>query len=496
MTGDGVRRGDGAARGRRAAGGRARRPTGADGVPVRPGASYTVEALRLNDDGEGVAQVGGFTVFVPDLLPGERGEALVAQVERRFARARLVRRDAATASPLRTDPACAVFGACGGCQLQHLTYAAQLEHKRTVVVSALRRIGRFLEGEVPVLPTLGMTHPWRYRNHVQVPLRFEHQAGRYEPGFFAAGSHELVQTRHCQLAPLGLEALVQDTVDALNDATARDLPGLTPGLVHHLIVRQSWTNGEQMLVFAVRRAAEDALKAMLRSVLAGHPALVSVGMTVQPRPVGPPWGPEVVVLYGRDHLTEQVLGLRFRISPRSFFQVNTAQAEVLYRTGLEMADLRPDDTVLDAYCGTGTLTLLAAARVPRGRALGVEMVEAAVIDARQNADDNGIRNADFEIGAVEDVLPRYVAEGRRIDVVLLDPPRKGCDAAVLRAIAAARPRQVVYVSCNPATFARDARILVDAGYRLERVQPVDMFPQTAHVECVASMVLRRPGVST
>jgi 23S rRNA (uracil1939-C5)-methyltransferase len=465
-----------------------------DGPPVAVGESHPVEALRLNDDGEGVAQIQGFTVFIPGLLPGESGQVEIVEVAHRFARARLVAHGSGAVSPDRTDPACAVFGACGGCQLQHLAYEAQLSHKREVVRQALARIGGL--SDVPVLPTLGMASPWRYRNHLQVPLAFDAETGRYVPGFFAPESHDIVPTHACHLAPESVERLLADTVDALNQGLvtaaheaagnggAKRTPGTLRaggGLVHHLIVRQSWRSGEQMLIFAVRRAVN--LGDVIPRLTAKHPALVSIGMTVQPRPVGPVWGNAVQILHGRDHVIERLLGLEFVISPRSFFQVNTAQAEALYRVALEMAEFEGEDRVLDAYCGTGTLTLLAASRVPRGQAVGVELVDAAVADARRNAERNGIDNVRFVAGRVEHVVPEGVSRGERFDVVLLDPPRKGCEPEVLAAVAKAHPRRVVYVSCNPATFARDARRLTELGFRLERVQPVDMFPQTSHVEC-------------
>ncbi|MCL6518144.1 MAG: 23S rRNA (uracil(1939)-C(5))-methyltransferase RlmD [Alicyclobacillus sp.] len=451
-------------------------------MPVRPGDRRTVTALRLNDDGDGVASVEGLTVFVPGLLPGEAADIEITGVERRYARGRVVERrgDART----RVAPPCAVFGACGGCQLQHLTYEAQLAHKREVVVQALRRIAR-MEG-VPVEETLGMASPWRYRNQVQVPLSFDPAGPTLTPSFFAPGSHALVPVPGCHLEPEEMEETVRRVAALLSDAL-----GQRAEAVHHLVVRQSFTTGAQMVILAVDDA--DLPLDGVAGRIVRLPHVVSVVRTVQPNRHGPVWGRTVEVLAGERHLTERIGELEFLISPRSFFQVNTLQARRLYETALSFAAVGPEDEVLDAYCGTGTLALLFARRAKR--VAGIEAVAAAVEDARVNAAHNGIDNAEFVAGVVEGVLPRWIEQGRRFDVALLDPPRRGCDRRVLDAILEARPRRVVYVSCNPATWARDVRILADGGYRVEAVQPVDMFPQTSHVEC-CSLLVRKDSMST
>ncbi|MCL6548011.1 MAG: 23S rRNA (uracil(1939)-C(5))-methyltransferase RlmD [Alicyclobacillus sp.] len=442
--------------------------------PISAGEVLDVKALRLNDDGEGVAPAQGFTVFVPGLLPGERAAVEVTSVHARFARARLIQRRDSAAE--RVDPLCPVFGMCGGCQLQHLSYTRQLEHKREVVRSALGRVAK-LSG-VPVLPTVGMEHPWRYRNHVQVPLQYE--AGRLAAGFFAPGGVSVVPTAVCHLMPREMEATLRQVVRLLPEVLREGA-----GAVHHLVLRRSHTTGEQMVALCVR--TEDVDLTAAAEQIYSLPAVVSVVRTVQPNPRGPVWGPQAEVLLGRQNLTERVGGLEFLISPRSFFQVNTVQADRLYQAALRYARPLAGRQVLDAYCGTGTLALLLAREA--ARALGIESVPAAVEDAYRNARHNQMVNAEFEAGRVEEVLPGRVAAGARFDVAVLDPPRAGCHPAVLTALLHARPQRIVYVSCNPATFARDARRLVDGGYRLVEVQPVDMFPQTSHVECCALLTL-------
>jgi 23S rRNA (uracil1939-C5)-methyltransferase len=444
-------------------------------IPVRVGETYEVEAVRLNDDGDGVAAVEGFTVFVPGLLPGERAKVTVQDVEKRFARG-IVTGELERVAPTREAPRCRVFGDCGGCQLQHLSYDAQLQHKRDMVEQALKRLARL--SDVPVLPTLGMSHPWRYRNQVQVPLAYDERKQRLVQGFFAVGSHRVVETDVCHLASTSMEETIRRVVGILQC----DL-GSKAADAHHIVLRESRTTGEQLVVLCTRSGT--VIDRDIAERIAELPRVVGVAQTVQPRPHGPIWGRTVESLAGSSHLTETIEGVEFLISARSFFQVNTSQAAKLYEKAVEFAQVKSGDVVLDAYCGTGTLTLLFARHA--GRALGIELVPEAIADARRNADHNGIANAEFVVGEVERVLPKRVQQGEHYDVAVVDPPRRGCHPNVLRALAEAKPRRIVYVSCNHATFARDARTLTDLGYHLEKVQPVDMFPQTSHVECVAAL---------
>lgn len=443
-------------------------------VPIHVGQRKRVQAVRLNDDGDGVAAIEGMSVFVPQLLPGETAEVEIVQVERRFGRGQVVERY--DAAPVRTDPVCSVFGACGGCQMQHFSYTHQLEHKRSVVEQTLIRSAKLLD--VTVLPTLGMGTPWHYRNQVQIPLQYVPDEGRYVSGFFAAHSHRVVETQEC-----GLEALETERTVPLVLGVLTSVLGERASSVHHLVMRYSFTTKEQMIVLVVDHAGLDLSRAAQE--IGQFPGVVSVGKTVQPKRHGPVWGPRVDVLWGVDHLTERMGELEFLISPRSFFQVNTLQAQKLYDKVLEYASPQATDSVLDAYCGTGTMGLLFARQVKR--VLGIESVAPAVADARKNAKHNHIANATFEVGEVEHVLPQRIARGDPFDIVVLDPPRKGCHPDVLQAVMDARPRTVVYVSCNHVTLARDLRTLVDGGYDVREVLPVDMFPQTSHVECVVAL---------
>lgn len=447
-------------------------------ILLQPGDVVESDVLRLNDDGEGVGSADGLTLFLPDALPGERVHATVTELGHRFARGIVL--DRVTDAPQRVTPACGVFGACGGCQLQHAAYDTQLKHKHDVVQNALQRMAKL--PDVPVRPTLGMETPWRYRNQVQVPLAYDAPSGTLTPGFFAARSHHRVPTDTCHLEPLDMERTIQAATRILADTL-----GTAAVHVHHLIARRSHTNGQQLLILSVDTANPKLLDLdRAAHALLALPNVVGVARTVQPRSNGPVWGSTTDIVAGLESLTEDILGLEFIISPRSFFQVNTVQARALYERVLHYAQAGPEDTVVDAYCGTGTIGLLLARQAKA--VVGIENIAPAVRDAKRNARHNGIDNIDFVIGDVEHALPKMAGKGRRFDIVVLDPPRKGCHWAVLDAIADMQPTRVVYVSCNHATWARDVRMLTDRGYTLVEALPVDMFPQTSHVEVVSVLV--------
>lgn len=450
-------------------------------APLAPGQEIELAIERLAATGEGVGRHEGFVVFVPLTAPGDRVRARVTRTERRHARAEVVALLAP--GPHRTVPPCPVVEACGGCAWQQVDYATQLAWKRQVVVDALERVGR-LRG-VPVAPCLGMEDPWHYRNKAAVPFA-RAPDGQLAVGFYRRGTHRVVDLPGgCALQ----HPLVNRLVAAVREeAAARGLPPYEEetgaGLLRHLVVRVGVRTREALAVLVVNGRAlpgeQDLAVALMRRV----PELVGVVVNANTARTNVILGPTSRVVAGRDHVFEELGGLRFKVSARSFFQVNPVQAERLYSLALEAAGLGPADLVVDAYSGTGTLTLLAARRCRL--AVGIEEVEDAVADARENARLNGIANVRFLAGRVEERLEGIRDGGRAPDVVLLDPPRKGCAEAVLRACLALRPR-LVYVSCNPVTLARDLARL-SRGYRVGGVWLVDLFPHTAHVECVAHLL--------
>lgn len=448
-------------------------------VPVKTGMTREFLVERLGSHAEGVARADGFTVFVRGALPGEKIRARVETVKKTYATAVLT--EILESSPDRTEPRCPVYDVCGGCQLQHLDYDAQLREKQRQVEDAVRHIGKLRD--VKILPTLG-TEPWGYRNKMQFPVG--KARGEIAVGCFSQGSHSIVDTEACHIQ----KQANNDIMNAMRDAVHRfHLPVYDEdrhiGLVRHIMGRVG-SNGDAMAVIVTAKKELPHAKELVKFLRERVPQLVSVHQNIQTYRNNVILGRETKLLWGKSAIRDAIGPLSFQISPRSFFQVNTAQAEILYGKALEFAALRGGETVVDAYCGTGTITLFLARKAMK--AYGIEVVPTAIADAKKNARANHIKNAAFIVGDATQVMPRLYRDGVHPDVVVTDPPRAGCTPVVLKTFAQMRPSRIVYVSCNPATLARDLAILDELGYRTEKIQPVDMFPQTSHVESVSLIV--------
>ncbi len=461
-------------------------------APVAVHDIVTADVVGLAHEGEGVGRVKGFTLFIPGALPGERVRARVSEVKKQFGRADLLTVE--QASPDRAAPPCPIYEACGGCQLQHMRYDAQLVWKRKMVVDALERIGKLQVASsaesggqgVAVHDVIGMDEPWRYRNKAQVPIGFDVEEGGLVGGFYAIGSHRIIDMDACLIQHERNDSAVRRVKEIARELgiEAYDEKSHT-GLLRHVVVKTSFSTGEVMLVLVTTERGIPKQNELVRRIVESVPETVSIMQNVNEERTRAVFGRETETLWGRDVIFDSIGGIRFAISARSFYQVNPKQTEVLYRTALDYAALTGEETVIDAYCGIGTISLFLAQRARH--VYGVELVRDAVEDARANAALNGIENADFTVGRAEAVIPAWRAEGIAADVIVVDPPRKGCDAALLDTLFAMQPKRIVYVSCNPSTLARDLRILEDGGFRTVEVQPVDMFPHTVHVECVIGM---------
>lgn len=445
--------------------------------PLRTGQAIEVDIAGLGHSGEGVGRYHDFTVFVPQALPGERVAVTVETVKPSYAKARLDR--LVVPSPGRVPPPCPVYDTCGGCQLQHLDYPAQLEAKRRAVTDAVERIGK-LAG-VAVHPVIGAADPWRYRNKMQFPVGLA--GGRVAVGCYAQGSHAIVDADDCLIQPAANNAVARAVRAAVADL------GLAPydeatgrGVVRHILGRVGTASGEVMAVIVTATGDLPRAGELIARLRRDVPGLVSVVHNVNPQRTNVVLGRRTVTLWGKDTITDRLGDFVFNISAVSFFQVNTPQAAVLYDKAVEYAGLTGGETVIDAYCGTGTITLFLARRA--ARVYGIEVVAPAIADARKNAAANGITNAEFIVGDAVEMMPRLYKEGVRPDTVVVDPPRAGCAPAVLDAFVRMAPARIVYVSCNPASLARDLAVLAAAGYVTREIQPVDMFPQTYHVESV------------
>ncbi len=443
------------------------------------------QLIELNIDnygheGEGVGRFEGLTIFVPGALQGEQIIARVTEVKKNYARAAIVRIESQSAE--RTEPMCAIYGECGGCQLQHLDYQAQLRMKREQVVTALERIGGL--NDVTVHATLGMPEPWYYRNKVQYPVGMVD--GSLAMGFYRKGTHQIVAGYDCwlqtavtnQIAKKVKDLVEQYQLSAYNEQTGS-------GFLRHVLIRKGFKTGEIMVVLIANGVEFPAGGQLAHDLMASFPAIKSVVQNINLTRGNTILGKETRVLGGTATINDEIGGLRFKISPRSFFQVNPVQTEVLYQKAVDYAGLKGTETVVDAYCGVGSLSLFLARRAKW--VYGIEVIPEAIRDAAENAAVNKITNVDFSVGKTEVVLPDLLKQGIKIDVATVDPPRAGCEASVLKSLADAEVAKIVYVSCNPATLARDLKLLAELGYQTLEVQPVDMFPQTYHVECVTLM---------
>ncbi|HEY9722673.1 MAG TPA: 23S rRNA (uracil(1939)-C(5))-methyltransferase RlmD [Oscillatoriaceae cyanobacterium] len=456
--------------------------------PLRPGDRPELTIESLVGGGEALARYEGYTVFVPYAVPGDRVRARVISAKPGYARALL--EEVIAPGPNRVQPQCPAFARCGGCQWQGLDYAGQLDWKTRLVAEALERVGG-LDPQGVLRPTLASPEPWHYRNKVHWAVA--KQNGRWEIGLYEPRSHAIAEVPSCAIQNDALNrmlAAVRELLPRFDFAPYDEATGR--GWLRSIFAKAGHASGETMLGLVTRTAAFAQEQAFVAAVREALPALTTLVQNVHPEAGNKLLGRETRALFGPGVIRERVGGLEYLISAQSFFQVNSSAIELLYEQVALACDLPSAPRVLDAYSGTGSIALYLAARGAK-EVLGLEIVPAATRDAGENAARNGLaERARFVTGAVERELPKLVSNGLSVDVVVLDPPRKGCEPEVLTAVARMGVPKIVYVSCNPATLARDLKLLGEAGYRTVQVQPVDMFPQTAHVECCALLVSSAP----
>ncbi|PAD90988.1 23S rRNA (uracil(1939)-C(5))-methyltransferase RlmD [Shouchella clausii] len=450
--------------------------------PVQKNETLTVTIEDLTHEGAGVAKVNGYALFIPQALPGETVDIKVVKTKAGYGYGRLLQ--VQTKSEHRVEPPCPIFYKCGGCQIQHMDYSAQLAYKQKQVKDVMDRVAKL--PNVPVRPVIGMDDPWRYRNKSQVPVAF--QQGDLVAGFYAKRSHSIVDMDQCIIQHKENDIVVQ-TVKQL--AKELRIPAYQEqshqGVLRHIVARYGKTTGQVMVVLVTKEKKLPHKEAFISGIRKHVPGVVSIVQNINNKRTNVIFGQQTEVLWGEHYLYDEINGIQFAISARSFYQVNPEQTNRLYSKALEYADLTGNETVIDAYCGIGTISLFLAKKARH--VYGVEIVPEAIKDAKRNAKLNQITNATFAVGQAEEVIPRWYDQGIDADVIVVDPPRKGCDEALLRTMIEMKPKRIVYVSCNPGTLARDLRILEDGGYKTEEVTPVDMFPQTTHVEAVARLVI-------
>lgn len=446
----------------------------------------TVTIEDMGHDGEGIGKADGYTLFVKDAVIGDVIEAKIMKAKKNYAYARLMR--ILEPSPHRVEPVCPMARPCGGCQLQMMDYQEQLRFKQKKIEDNLRRIGGF--EQIPMEPILGMEQPFRYRNKAQFPVGTDKE-GNLVTGFYAGRTHDIINNRNCylgveenrQVLDVVLGWMEKYGVSAYDEKTGT-------GLVRHILIRYGFKTGEMMVCLVIngeRVPKQEALVERLREIS----GMTSITTSTNQERTNVIMGSKIRTLWGTPYISDYIGEVKYQISPLSFYQVNPVQTEKLYGTALEYAGLDGNETVWDLYCGIGTISLFLAQKAKK--VYGVEIVPAAIEDARRNAELNGITNAEFFVGKAEEVLPEMYAKGEaRADVIVVDPPRKGCDAALLETVVKMQPERIVYVSCDSATLARDLKWLCAEGYELKRVRGVDMFPMTGHVETVVLLSHKKP----
>ncbi|MBR7795467.1 23S rRNA (uracil(1939)-C(5))-methyltransferase RlmD [Agaribacter marinus] len=448
-------------------------------APVKKNQTITLTFEDLTHEGNGVGKIDGYPLFVPYGLPGEEAEVKVVKVNKNFGFGKLV--EVRQASSERVEPPCDVYYKCGGCQLQHMSYAMQLDMKQNQVKNVMRKIAHM--EQVPVHPTIGMKDPWRYRNKVQIPVGDKH--GELITGFYQKRSHQIIDD-------MDTCVIQDDSNDRLVEAVRRiaDRLGIKAydekqnrGVLRHIMVRTGRETNDAMIVIVTRTEKLPYQDKLIKELTETYPHIKSIVHNVNSQRTNVILGKKTKVIWGETYIYDTIGDIRFAISAKSFYQVNPPQTKVLYDKALEYAKLGANDIVVDAYCGIGTISLFLAQQAKK--VYGIEVVPEAISDAKMNAKLNGITNTEFVVGEAEKIMPWWKAQGLRPDVIVVDPPRKGCEVEFLQAMIEMEPKRIVYVSCNPSTLARDLKILDEGGYETKEVQPVDMFPQTNHVETVA-----------
>ena len=446
----------------------------------------TLEIEDCGIDGEGIGKADGFTVFVKDAVIGDTVTAKIIKAKKNYGYGRLM--EVLKPSPYRVEPKCAFARQCGGCQLQALSYDQQLVFKTNKVKGHLERIGGFTD--IPMEPIIGMDDLFHYRNKAQFPVG-RNKEGKIVTGFYAGRTHNIIENRDCALGVAENKEVLDRVIahmekygiEPYNEATGK-------GLVRHILIRYGYFTKEVMVCLILngnKIAKEKELVESLREIR----GMTSITINVNKKRSNVILGEEIRLLWGQEYITDKIGDISYQISPLSFYQVNPRQTQKLYAKALEYADLHGEETVWDLYCGIGTISLFLAQKAKFVR--GVEIVPAAIENAKENAKLNGLENTEFFVGKAEEVLPReYKKNGVYADVIVVDPPRKGCDETLLETMVEMNPERIVYVSCDSATLARDLKYLCERGYELRKVCAVDQFGMTVHCETVCLLGKRKP----
>ena len=452
---------------------------------VEKNKEYIFDIISQGYEGEGIAKIDNkYPIFIEGALKGEKVKVRIVKVNKNFAYGKLM--EVLEASEEKVNPPCAIYKRCGGCKLQHASYKAQLDFKWDRVKDCVSKIGK-LDPSIVKYP-LGMENPWRYRNKVQLPIGLIN--GEVKIGFFAPRSHDIIDMESCLIQDEIGDKVVKLTREWIEKFNIRpynvDGEYDEKGIVRHIMIRRGFTTNEVMVVLVTNGEKLPHKEEFVDLMVKNIPGIKSVIQNINSKKTNVILGLESKTLWGEDTISDYIGDFRFNISPLSFFQVNPTQTEVLYGKALEYANLTGNEEVFDAYCGTGTITLFLSQKAKK--VYGVEIIPQAIDNAWINAKENKVENVEFFVGESEVVIPDLINKGVKADVVVVDPPRKGCDKKLLDAITNIDAKKIVYVSCDPSTLGRDLKVLEDNGYKTLEVQPVDMFPNTSHVENVAKLI--------
>ncbi|MFY8223508.1 23S rRNA (uracil(1939)-C(5))-methyltransferase RlmD [Clostridium perfringens] len=452
---------------------------------VEKNKEYIFDIISQGYEGEGIAKIDNkYPIFIEGALKGEKVKVRIVKVNKNFAYGKLM--EVLEASEERVNPPCAIYKRCGGCKLQHASYKAQLDFKWDRVKDCVSKIGK-LDPSIVKYP-LGMENPWRYRNKVQLPIGLIN--GEVKIGFFAPRSHDIIDMESCLIQDEIGDKVVKLTREWIEKFNIRpynvDGEYDEKGIVRHIMIRRGFTTNEVMIVLVTNGEKLPHKEEFVDLMVKNIPGIKSVIQNINSKKTNVILGLESKTLWGEDTISDYIGDFRFNISPLSFFQVNPIQTEVLYGKALEYANLTGNEEVFDAYCGTGTITLFLSQKAKK--VYGVEIIPQAIDNAWINAKENKVENVEFFVGESEVVIPDLINKGVKADVVVVDPPRKGCDKKLLDAITNIDAKKIVYVSCDPSTLGRDLQVLEENGYKTLEIQPVDMFPNTSHVENVAKLI--------
>lgn len=441
----------------------------------------------ITSEGEGIGRVNGFALFVKDTIMGDVVKVKIMKMKKSYGYARLI--EIISPSPYRVEPVCPVAKQCGGCQLQHCSYEKQLEFKENKIRNCLERIGKL--SDINMESIIGMDEPFYYRNKAQFPVGKD-KDGKIVMGFYAGRTHSIIDTPHCYIQAKENDIILPVIRAYMEKYHIEPYDEVShTGLIRHVLTRVGYVTKEIMVCLVIN-GKDIPHKNQLIEKLSKIEGMTSITLNINQGKTNVILGKELKVIWGHGYITDYIGEIKYQISPLSFYQVNSVQTKKLYETALDYAGLTGEEIVWDLYCGIGTISLFLAQKAKQ--VYGVEIVPEAIEDAKRNAKINGIENAEFFVGAAEEILPSKYKESNgemKADVIVIDPPRKGCDEVLLQTIIKMKPKKVVYVSCDPATLARDLRYLVDEGFEVEKVRGCDMFGMTGHVETVCLLSNRK-----